>query len=226
MVLLGIGVGGWQALVHPGTPLPREWNPLRPLEVVLPMTALTPWKLTRALAEDSACLAALQTGAVAQVLPDFEHSARCHIRPQVNLRSVGAARLTPVRTRCQTALRMAMWERHGIQPAALRHLGQEVGEIRHFSSYNCRAMRTTGGGTGRMSTHATADSIDIAGFTLRDGTSVSLLQDWEGDGPRAAFLREVRDSACDWFRVTLGPEYNRLHADHFHLQHTGWGLCR
>ena len=77
-----------------------------------------------------------------------------------------------------------------------------------------------------MSTHATADAIDVSGFVLRDGTRVRLKQDWDGSPARMAFLRDVQESACNWFRVTLGPEYNALHADHFHLQHTGWGLCR
>lgn len=119
-----------------------------------------------------------------------------------------------------------MWAKHGLQPAAQELFGQSIARIEHFSSYSCRAMRTTSGGTGRMSTHATANSIDISGFVLADGTAINLLRDWEGAGPKSAFLRRANDTACAWFRVTLGPEYNSLHADHFHLQHTGFGLCR
>jgi hypothetical protein len=77
-----------------------------------------------------------------------------------------------------------------------------------------------------MSTHATADAIDVSGFRFSNGKQINLQQDWDGSGPEAAFLRAARDGACDWFRVTLSPEYNNLHADHFHLQSTGWGLCR
>ena len=78
-----------------------------------------------------------------------------------------------------------------------------------------------------MSTHATADAIDITGFTLEDGRKITLLEGWDSEDPAVSgFLRDVRDSACDWFRVTLGPDYNALHADHFHLQNTGWGACR
>ncbi|MEO1365313.1 MAG: extensin family protein, partial [Pseudomonadota bacterium] len=92
--------------------------------------------------------------------------------------------------------------------------------------YNCRQMRTSSGTATRMSTHATADSIDISGVTLSDGRSLRLINGWPAADARAPFFRDLRDSACMWFRVTLGPDYNRLHADHFHLQHTGWGLCR
>jgi len=77
-----------------------------------------------------------------------------------------------------------------------------------------------------MSTHATADAIDISGFDLADGTRVRLRADWGGVGAKSAFLRAVRDGACDWFDLTLSPDYNILHADHFHLQSRGWGLCR
>ncbi len=119
-----------------------------------------------------------------------------------------------------------MWEHHGLQPAARDILGSDITRIRHIGSYNCRAMRTGRGETNRMSTHATAEAIDIAGFDLADGTTVRLLRDWQGDTPKAQFLRAARDSACDWFRLTLSPDYNTLHADHFHLQSRGWGGCR
>lgn len=225
-LILVVASAVWQILEDPDSPVPTGWNPLRPLDVTSAYSPLTDWKLERALASDAACLAALETGAGAQQLADFTKSAQCHIRPQVSLSRVGDAKLTPFKTRCQTALRMAMWERHGIQTAAQRNLGQGVRQIKHFSSYNCRAIRTSSGSTGRMSTHATADAIDISGFVLEDGRQISLLKGWDGAPADAAFLRDVRDAACEWFKVTLGPDYNALHADHFHLQHTGWGLCR
>jgi hypothetical protein len=77
-----------------------------------------------------------------------------------------------------------------------------------------------------MSSHATADAIDVSGFVLGTGHHITLLRNWEDPPQHSDFLHDVWDSACRWFRVTLSPEYNALHADHFHLQHTGWGLCR
>lgn len=224
--LLVLGLVVWQGLVHPRSPIPAAWNPTLPLDLSQPETPVTGWKLTRALASPQTCLAALSTGATFEAKPDFDESPQCHIRPQVVLSGTAAARLQPLNTRCQTALRLAAWDRYGIQPAAQAHFGIGVREIRHLSSYNCRSMRTTSGRAARMSTHATADAIDITGFTLMDGRQVSLIDHWTAQDARSAFLRDIRDSSCRWFRVTLGPDYNRLHADHFHLQHTGWGLCR
>ena len=77
-----------------------------------------------------------------------------------------------------------------------------------------------------MSTHATASAIDISGFDLTDGTRIRLLKDWDESDAKAQFLRDVRDTPCDWFGTTLGPDYNAAHADHFHLQNWGWGTCR
>uniref|UniRef100_UPI0025EFD6C8 extensin family protein n=1 Tax=Pseudooctadecabacter sp. TaxID=1966338 RepID=UPI0025EFD6C8 len=84
----------------------------------------------------------------------------------------------------------------------------------------------TQGGSTRWSTHATADAIDVSGFDLADSTTIRLIRDWDGTDDKARFLRAVRDSACTWFATTLGPDYNALHADHFHLQARGWGTCR
>ena len=220
-------IGGIAAVFHPDTPLREEWNPLRPLRVDAPVTPLTVWKLQRALGGEAQCQAALaSSGAVFETLPAHEESEDCHIRPRVKLRQLGDVRVKPVDTRCQTALLMAMWERHGLQTAARRHLGQAIREIRHYSSYNCRKIRTTFGGSNRMSSHATADAIDVAGFVMADGKSVDLRRDWPEDSAKSAFLKDAFASSCLWFPVALGPEYNALHADHFHLQTRGWGLCK
>jgi hypothetical protein len=116
-----------------------------------------------------------------------------------------------------------------IQPAAIRHFGSRVTRIDHLGSYHCR--RTYGRTAGAWSQHATADALDVAGFRLADGTRISVLEDWSGGGPKAAFLREVRDGGCRLFPTVLSPDYNAAHRDHFHLDMAsrgvmGWGVCR
>ena len=217
---------GYQLLVHPDTPLPREWNPVRPLVVSDPMTPLTSWKLNRAVASFDQCLNTLVGNAFVQPRDPLKENAQCFISDRVMLARVGEATLQPLETRCAIALRMAMWEQHSLQPAAIAYFGSPVRNIAHIGSYNCRPIKSSNGPSTRMSTHATADAIDIAGFDLADGTRIRLLADWDGTGPKADFLRSVRDGACDWFDLTLSPDYNMFHADHFHLQSRGWGLCR
>lgn len=205
--------------------IPAGWSPVAPLRVDDPVTVLTDWRLRRAIADPDACLAALATGADFVALPDFEASPQCYIRPRVDLSGIGLVRMRAVETSCGTALRLAMWELHSLLPAA-DMLGVRVAEIDHIGSYNCREMRTTTGVAGTMSSHATAGSIDISGFKFADGTDARLIRDWNDGGTKGVFLRAARDGACDWFGQTLSPDYNSLHADHFHLQARGWGTCR
>ncbi len=221
--LIGLLGGGYLAIYHPDSPLPREWNPTVPLEITDPVTPLTAWKLERALASTQSCLAVLETTANFTRMNDLETSETCHIKGRVDLRGVGDAALAPIETRCAIAVRLAMWEHHALQPAALELLGANITQIDHIGSYNCRRIR---GSAERWSKHATADAIDIAGFRLSDGTQLRLINDWDDGSAKGAFLRQARDTACDWFRVTLSPDYNTLHADHFHVQSNGWGLCR
>ena len=217
VILLGSAL-----LRHPDTPLPERWNVFKPLAVTDPITPITTWKLDWATSDPKLCVQIMQGAARISEMEDLIVDDDCGIVERVTLRRVGQARLDPLETTCATALRMAMWEHHGIQPAARDLLGSNVKVIRHIGSYNCRMIA----GTERFSTHSTADAIDIVGFDLVDGTRIRLLKDWDNDNAKAQFLREVRDSSCEWFRTTLGPDYNAAHADHFHLQNKGWGTCR
>ena len=221
-----LAFAGYQLLAHPKTPLPRAWNPMQSLAITDPVTPLTGWKVARTADHFDQCLSVLQSGAALQVMEPLQHSAQCFISDRVALSQVGDTALSPLETRCAIALRLALWMEHSVQPAAKLHLGQHVSQLAHIGSYNCRAMRTASGTSSRMSTHATADAIDIAGFSLADGSRIRVLDDWDGAGPKSNFLKDVRDGACTWFSLTLSPDYNRLHADHFHLQSRGWGLCR
>lgn len=132
-------------------------------------------------------------------------------------------------TACPVAAALALWERDVVQPAAIRHLGRRVTGIDHAGSYSCR--RIGGGPEGRFSEHSTADAVDVLGFRLADGGTVSVLRDWNGDVDRAAFLRAVRDGGCRLFSTALSPDYNAAHADHLHFDQAARGaiggrLCR
>lgn len=221
-----LGGAGYFLLMHPQTPLPRAWNPTEPLRISDPVTPLTSWKMARAAADPATCLATISGHAAFVPMPDFEGDDQCHIRNRVDLTGVGQAQIRAIETRCPVVLGMAMWERHGLQPLAREILGTSVQTINQIGSYNCRAIRSPSGDTSRMSTHATADAIDISGFQFADGREIRLLQDWSKGDPEAKFLHRARDSACMFFKLTLSPDYNALHADHFHLQSRGWGLCR
>lgn len=228
LVLLAgiVGIGGYVLLSHPSTPVPTAWNPLKPLDWRDRLTPLTRWKLERS-ADGAACFAALDTLGVEYTRLDdlTTDTPGCFINDRLRLTKVGQASLAPVETRCSSALRLAMWEHHGVQGASERSFAERVTRLHHQSSYSCRRIRTTSGEGQRMSSHATASAIDISGVSLSDGTRIDLISGWD-DPATGPFFRAIRDSACRFFRTTLGPDFNALHADHFHLQATGRGTCR
>ena len=128
-----------------------------------------------------------------------------------------AATLRPgeANMQCPLAIGTYMWLRE-IDVLAKKHLGSELKKIHHVGTYSCR--RQNGNDSGRWSEHAYANAWDITGFELEDGRVISVLKDWKSkDKKRKKFLRESRNKACKIFRVTLSPDYNAAHRDHFHV---------
>ena len=128
---------------------------------------------------------------------------------------------------CPVSTALILWQRDVVAPAAEAHFGRKVTALRHLGSYNCRNIARSN----YRSEHATGNAIDIAGFTLAGGKTISVLKDWDSHDPATRdFLRQVRDGGCNIFSTTLSPDYNRDHADHFHFdmaQRTAnYSLCR
>lgn len=212
---------GWFALLHPKTPVPAGWNPLVKFSPLDDIGPLTTWKMDRVMADAGSCMAALNLVADFKPKPDRLVSTQCHIKQHVLFSAVDDLNLRPINTRCDVALRLAMWNNHVVQPAAQKHFDQAVTGMRTQGSYNCRQIA----GSRRMSHHATASAIDIAAIHLADGRKLELSKFWDHPSS-AAFFRDIRDGACDWFSTVLGPDFNAAHADHFHMQSRGWGTCR
>ena len=51
-------------------------------------------------------------------------------------------------------------------------------------------------------------------------------RDWGRNTPEGRFLAAAHDAACRVFSAVLGPDYNRLHRDHFHLDLGPYRACR
>lgn len=124
---------------------------------------------------------------------------------------------------CPLSVAVYLWQRE-VDVLAQKHFGQPLTKIHHYGSYSCRRQR--GNGSGRWSEHAFANAWDVAAFELEDGTMIQIVNHWDGPRKKANFLREVRDAACGLFQVTLSPDYNAAHADHFHLDMGPTRSCR
>ena len=220
-VLGAAALYGWKQ----GWRLPDEWNPWAPLDVRSPPNLLTSWKLGRLRDDPQRCAEALATSGLRYtVQADSPASATCPLSNVVRVQDAPVRLSSSFLATCPVAVAFALFERHGLQPAAQRVFGQPVVQVDHLGSYACRNMYNRA--EGRRSQHASANALDIAGFRLKDGQRIELQKDWNGEGPKAQFLRQVRESACESFNTVLGPDYNAAHHNHFHLDMGGWQICR
>lgn len=208
--------------------------PWTKLDLSQPVGMFTGRKLTALTDDFPACRAALDKAGIRYTaLPARREGEGCGYTDAVRFTRGGARRIgfapADLGVSCPVAAGLAVWEWEVVQPAAQRIFGQRVAEIEHFGSYNCRRMYNREGAS--WSEHATADAVDIAAFRLADGTRITLIGDWAGQGKKAQFLRAVRDGGCDVFATVLSPDYNEAHRDHFHFDQAergamGWRACR
>lgn len=116
------------------------------------------------------------------------------------------------------------WYQNQLQPIAERVLHTRIVRIDQLGTFACRNVNSES--TGSRSQHATANAIDIAAFRLKDGRVITVARDWGMAGASGEFLRQAHAAACDVFTGVLGPDYNRLHAGHFHLDLGPYRICR
>ena len=182
-------------------------------------------RLAQLGADEQACHDALAAADVTFTqLPAIHASGGCGFDDAVIVKTSVARWKAPeiLPMACGLAAKLHLWERHVVIPAAEKHLGSPVVEIEAFGSFQCRRVS----GADRLSEHAFAKAADIAAFRLADGRRVSVLDHYRSKGPRGDFLREIHGRACDLFDVTLGPNYNAEHSNHFHLDVGGEHACR
>ena len=89
--------------------------------------------------------------------------------------------------------------------------GNTLGSISHASAYVCRPRN----GSQKLSEHAFGNALDIAAFTLSDGTVVPVQPD--PPEKNLLFLTRVRAAACGPFKTVLGPGSDPDHAEHLHF---------
>lgn len=227
-VLAFLAFLGWgYARNHP------EDVPWTELDLARPVGAFTGRKLAGLGGQAEKCRRLLRRAGIRFVALPARGGGQCGYDDAVRFSPGGALavawRPAGLGASCPVAAGLALWEWHVVQPAALRHLGTKVAAVEHYGSFSCR--RLYGRSEGAWSEHASANAVDIAAFRLADGRRITIIGDWEGDGPRARFLRDVRDGACRLFATTLSPDYNAAHRDHLHLDQAkrgemGWRACR
>lgn len=198
-------------------------------ELAHPQGWATNRKLVALASDDSACFAAFDRAGAGYLRRPAIGSVACRASQRMILtgdRLVPTMRPAGAAPSCAVTAAMALWTRDVVQPLAQKYFGQKVVELENLGSYNCRKIA----GQPSQSQHSTANAIDISAFVLADGTRISLINDWGPEDKRREFLHAVRDESCGLFSTVLSPDYNRAHADHFHLdmaaRTAGWTVCR
>lgn len=239
VLLTGAGVALYRGVLT----VPDRFNPWAPLDAVAPPDLLTGFRLSRARADPLRCMQALaRTGMQFDALPDRVTGPGCGFENAVRLRTAPVRLGAPLSLSCPVALSFFMWERHALQPAAQARFGERVVSIDHLGSYACRNVNRGEGATSgaSRSRHATANAMDISAFTLASGRRISLVRDWKPGETRpaaphttesptdaaAGLLHDAHQGACRYFTGVLGPDYNAVHRDHFHLETGGYRMCR
>lgn len=150
----------------------------------------------------------------------------CGISDAVRITELDGVRLTrETLIGCDAARALHGWIRDHAKPAIGRR-GGGLSRVVVIAGYSCRTRNSRKGA--RLSEHARGNAIDIAGFILRDGSTLSVLRDWNSraNGPT---MKRLHRSACGPFGTVLGPASDRYHRDHFHFDVAGYrsgAYCR
>lgn len=166
---------------------------------------------------------------LAEKIRDIDEGNGCEIPNAWRVQSLGSVSFSNVATmNCGLADPLNDWLENHVQRAARKNFGEDVVSIDVAASFACRARNHKNGA--KMSEHGFGNAIDIAGFTLESGRKVTVLDGWRGGRDERRFLASVHEAACGQFRTVLGPDADRHHRDHFHLdlqnRRSGSSYCR
>ena len=167
----------------------------------------------------AACPAVIRGLGEARMVPPLREGACGELSPLevtavlVNGRMVPLS--SPVTTNCQMASALPAWL-SAVDGYAGAALESELAEVVTGTSYMCRNRNNAS--SGFTSEHGFANALDVTGFTLADGRSISVLEQWmPAAAPEGRLLRLAHDAACAGFTTVLGPEANAEHQDHLHV---------
>ena len=209
--------------------VPEQHLPWRSLNPEAPLGAATKTQFMRlALSPSKTCMDMAEATTNLNSLPSEPHKPNktCGWKIARTVSGSSAASLSPIDVdmQCPLAIGAYIWMRE-VDDLAQKHLGSDISKIHHVGTYSCR--RQNGNNSGEWSEHAFANAWDITGFELKDGRIISIQKDWKGDNrARTKFLKQARNKACKIFRVTLSPDFNAAHHDHFHLDMGPNRSCR
>jgi len=222
LLLVGSAAGAfWFGLV------PQSLSPFNPISLDERPGWFADARLSVLRYDPVLCQAVLKAPHIdAAPIPDNPFKKGCGWVNAVRFSTAGGARIGVDKLTCEMAAAVSLWIEHEIQPLAQEMFGQRVASLGDMGTYDCRNIVGNPFFKDLRSEHATANALDISGFTLADGRTISVLNDWNDKGLEGRFLHEAHRRACRYFRVTLGPDANVSHRNHFHIDRGILWSCR
>ena len=203
--------------------LPARHNPFAPIDLTARPGVATPMQLARLKGDREACFTALdRAGVLYTPLQDELRGEKCGLVDALTLDRTLTPYSATLQMTCAQTAAAYMWERHVVRPAAVEIFDAPVTRIETYGSFSCRNIA----GSRRLSQHAFGNALDVSGFRLEDGRVIDVKAHWGKRGKEGKFLKHAHAGACGLFSVTLGPDYNAAHADHFHMDMGTGGICR
>ncbi len=153
------------------------------------------------------------SGLEGEVISDIDGPGACGIDDPVAVTRVAGVSLSrPARMTCEKAEALDDWVRGGAIPV-IGTKGGGLSKLVVAADYACRTRNSRPGA--RLSEHAKGRALDISGFTLEDGTTLTVGGDWRGNN--SSIMRQLHRTACGPYGTVLGPNSDRFHQDHFHF---------
>jgi hypothetical protein len=167
----------------------------------------------------TACPAVISGQVEAKALPPIENNI-CRVQSPLSVTGVLAnGRMIPFSGEatldCGMATALPAWV--GDVDGYLRSYAETgIESVIVGTSYMCRNVNNAA--EGNTSFHGFGDALDVVGFKLEDGRTVTVEEAWTGESEEERrIVRFAHDAACTRFTTVLGPEANALHHDHLHL---------
>lgn len=144
------------------------------------------------------------------VLEPIEGSGACGIEEPVRVSWVAGVELEPAAVlNCTAARALKSYVSHQAIPL-LEETGGGLDKLEVAASYACRGRNGIRGA--RMSEHALGNAIDISGFVMASGETLTVEDDWD-----MKLVNSLHHNACGIYGTTLGPGSDGYHEDHFHF---------
>jgi len=211
LLLAGFGVL-WFGLV------PQRYSPFASISLDDPPHWFVDFRLAALRRDPEQCRATLQPPhIVATPIADKVQPNGCGWTNAVRIAKIGTADIGLEQLTCEAAAALALWMEYGVQPLAVEMFGSPVTWVQDMGTYSCRNIIGNERWIATRSQHSLANAVDIGAFRLANGKQMSVKSDYRADTPEGRFLREAHRRACYYFRVAIGPEFNKAHHDHLHL---------